>query len=89
MRERIYMILNRIYGVTMFVAFFGGVLPLIPFVAAIAIGGEGGERISIFLYNTYYPCVISLASLAVMIGLISMYIGKKSDLSTKAFKKSK
>ena len=89
MREKIYKILNKIYGVTMFVAFFGGVLPLIPFIIALIIGGTTGEAISTFLYNGYYPWVIALASVAVVIGLIAMYVGKQSALSTKNFKKAK
>ena len=89
MREKIYKVLNRIYGVTMFVAFFGGVLPLIPFVIALIVGDTTGEAISTFLYNSYYPWVIALASVAVVIGLIAMYVGKQSALSTKNFKKAK
>lgn len=89
MREKIYKILNRIYGVTMFTAFFGGVLPLIPFMIALIIGGTTGEAIATFLYNDYYPWIIALASVAVVIGLIAMYVGKQSALSTKSFKKSK
>lgn len=89
MREKIYKLLNRIYGVTMFVAFFGGVLPLIPFIIAMIVGGKTGEMISTFLYNSYYPWVIALASIAVVIGLIAMYVSKQSALSTKNFKKPK
>jgi len=89
MREKIYKVLNKIYGVTMFAAFFGGVLPLIPFIIALIVGGTTGEAISTFLYNSYYPWVIALASIAVVIGLIAMYFGKQSALSTKTFKKAK
>jgi len=89
MREKIYNIMNRVYGATMFVAFFGGVLPLIPYIIAVIIGGSTGEAISLFLYKQYYPWIIALASVAVVIGLITMYIGKQQALSTKSFKKGK
>ena len=89
MREKIYKVLNRIYGITMFVSFFGGVLPVIPFLIALVIGGSTGESISTFLYNSYYPWIIALASVAVVIGLIAMYVGKESALSAKSFKKKK
>lgn len=89
MREKIYKILNKTYGITMFMAFFGGVLPLIPFIVALIIGGTTGEAISTFIYNSYYPWVIALASVAVVIGLIAMYVGKQSALSTKSFKQTK
>ena len=87
MREKIYHILNRLYGWTMFAAFFGGLLPLIPFAVALVIGGSTGEAIATFLYNDFYPWIIALASVAVVIGLIAMYVGKQSALSTKSFKK--
>ena len=89
MREKIYNVLTKIYGITMSVAFWGGIIPLLPFIVAICIGGSAGESISLFLYNQYYPWVIALASIAVMIGLIAMYIGKIEALSTKSFSKKK
>ena len=69
----------------MSIAFWGGLLPLIPFIVAICIGGTTGENIAQFLYKQYYPWVIALASIAVVIGLIGMYIGGKEALSTKSF----
>lgn len=88
MREKAYKALQKLYGITMTIAFFGGVLPLIPFIAAIIIGGgEGGtgEAIGTWLYKQYYPWVIALASIAVLIGLIAMYVGKQEAFSTKSF----
>ena len=51
MRDKIYKALKTLYGITMTVAFFGGVLPLIPFLLAILIGGPTGQAISVFLYK--------------------------------------
>lgn len=87
MREKIYSILHKIYGITMTAAFFGGVLPLIPFILAIIIGGSTGEALAQFLYKQYYPWVIALASIAVIIGLIAMYVKNIQALSSKSFKK--
>jgi hypothetical protein len=86
MREKIYAVLQKIYGITMTVAFFGGVLPLIPFIIAIIIGGTTGESVAVFLYKQYYPWVIALASISVLIGLIAMYVGNVEALSSKSFK---
>ncbi len=88
MREKIYAVLKKLYGITMTVAFFGGVVPLVPFIVAMIIGGgaEGtGEAISVWLYKQYYPWVIALASAAVLIGLVAMYVGKQEGLSAKSF----
>lgn len=83
MREKAYKILNKIYGIMMTVSFFAGFIPLIPFVIAIIIGGTAGEQISLFLYNQYYPWVIIIGSLSVVVGLIAMYVGKLEGLSVK------
>lgn len=89
MREKIYKILNKIYGVLMSVSFFAGFLPVIPFVIAIIIGGEAGEKIALFLYNEYYPWVIIVGSIAVVVGLIAMYVGKRQGLSVKSVSSDK
>lgn len=92
MREKIYEMLKKLYGLTMTIAFFGGVLPLIPFIIAIIIGGGAGgtgETIAVWLYKQYYPWVIALASISVIIGLIAMYVGKLEALSSKSFSTDK
>lgn len=81
--KKLYNALNKLYGMMMFVSFFGGFVPVIPFIVALIIGGETGEKLSLFLYKQYYPWVIALAALAVIVGLIAMYIGKQQGLSVK------
>jgi len=76
MREKVCKALKRSYGLLMNLAFWGGILPLIPFIVAIIIGGEMGETISLFLYHRYYPWVIAFASVAVLVGLVSKYVEK-------------
>ena len=83
MRSKIYTILNRIYGIMMTISFFAGILPLIPFIIAIIIGGDIGSNISIFLYKQFYPWVIVIGSVAILVGLIAMYVGKMEGLSVK------
>lgn len=83
MRAKIFKIANTAYGLLMTLSFFGGVLPLIPFIIALIIGGDTGEAISVFLYKEYYPWVIIVGSVAIVIGLIAMYIGKLEGLSIK------
>ena len=83
MRKKIFEILNRIYGILMTVSFFGVFLPLIPFIVAICIGGKTGEQIAVFLKDQYYPWVIILGCLAIVLGLVAMYVGKLEGLSVK------
>ena len=83
MREKLFNALKKMYGIMMSVSFFAGGLPLIPFIIALIIGGNIGEAISVFLVDKYYPWVIILGSLAIVIGLVAMYIGKLEGLSVK------
>ena len=87
MKDKLFNVFSKIYGIVMSIAFWGGILPLIPFIVAICIGGTTGEAISLFLYNKYYPWVIALASIAIIIGLIGMYLGGKEAFSTKSLGK--
>ena len=87
MREKVYKILSRIYGIMMSISFFAGFLPLIPFVFAVIVGGKLGESISLFLYKQYYPWVITIGSLALVVGLIAMYVINQNALSIKESKK--
>ena len=82
MREKVYNIINKIYGAILTISFFAGILPLIPFIVAMCIGGETGEAISIFLYEQYYPWVIAAAAVSVVFGWIATYI-KPSDKKKK------
>lgn len=84
MREKICKLLRKVYGILMSVSFFGGVLPLIPFIIALILGGEAGEKIAVFLKEAYYPWVIVIGSIAIVIGLIAMYVGKVQGLSVKS-----
>lgn len=89
MKDKLYNIMQKIYGIGMMTSFFAGGLPIIPFVIAVVVGGEFGEKIAVFLYKQYYPCVIVLASVSVLFGLIAMYIGKQADFSLKTLTKKK
>ena len=84
MRAKLFEILKKTYGIMMTVSFFAGGLPIIPFIIALIIGGSTGEAIAVFLYKQYYPWVIILGSLAIVVGLIAMYLGKLEGLSVKS-----
>ncbi len=71
----------------MFVSFFAGFVPVIPFIVAVIIGGNFGAGMFSFFFNDYYPWVIALGSLSIVVGLIAMYIGKIEDMSLKSMVK--
>lgn len=72
-------ILKKTYAILMTVSFFGGLLPLVPFVIAMIIGGPTGEAIALFLYKQLYPWIIACGSIAVLVGLVSTYVSKLAD----------
>lgn len=84
---KLYNILNKLYGITMMVAFFGAALPVVPFILALIIGGSTGEAIAVFLSTKFYPVVLVLASVAVLFGVVAMYAAKKQDFSLKTLNK--
>lgn len=83
MREKLYHILSKAYKLLMTASFFAGLLPVLPFIVAVILGGEIGEAIALFLYQQYYVWVIAGASAAVLVGLVAMYVGKKQGMSVK------
>lgn len=87
MREKLFKVFNKIYGVLMSIAFWGGVLPLVPYLVMICIGGPAAEKVSVFLYSQYYKWICVSASVAVVFGLIGMYIGRIEAFSTKSLGK--
>ena len=84
MRQKLFKIINKIYGVMMTISFFAGLLPVVPFIFAIIVGGEIGESVAVFLHKQYYPWVIIVGSIAIVVGLVAMYIGKLEGLSVKS-----
>lgn len=87
MSKKIYRVLNKIYAILMFISFFAGFLPVIPTIVALIIGGDVGHAIYQFCFTEYFPWVIALGALSVVVGMIAMYVGKIEDLSLKSMKK--
>lgn len=83
MRKKLFKILNTVYGVLMTASFFAGILPLFGFIVALIVGGDFAETLSVFFYKEYYPWVIIAGSIALVVGLIAMYVGKLEALSVK------
>ena len=89
MRQKIYNVIHKAYGILMTISFFAGILPLIPFIVALCIGGETGTKIAVFLYKDYYKWVILGASVSVLIGLVGQYVSGEQGLSVKSVGKKK
>lgn len=89
MKQKIYNVIHKVYGILMTISFFAGILPIIPYMIALIIGGETGQVIAQFLYNDYYKWVILGASVSVLVGLIGLYVSGEEGLSVKSVGKKK
>ena len=87
MKKNVLNFIKKAYGILIMISFFGGLLPLIAFLVAFVLGGEIGESVSLFLFDKYYPVIIAMASLAIIVGLIGMYLSKEQSLSIKTMNK--
>lgn len=89
MNKKIYDLLNKLYAAMLMISFFAGGLPIIPFIIAIILGGDIGEAISLFIFDKYYPIVIIISSISILIGLICLYIKKEYGFASENLKKDK
>lgn len=79
--------LNIVFGWGIYVCLFAGGLAFFGFVAAIVMGGDGGQELAVMIQKQYFPMVIRAASATIGLGLISMYLGKEQALSLASDKK--
>ena len=89
MLKKIGQIINIIVGWGIYLTLILGGLAFFGFVLALIIGGGAGgtgEAISLFLQRQFFPIIIRVASFAIILGLISMYINNQQALSLKTDK---
>jgi hypothetical protein len=78
-RETTAKILSYVYGIGIAVSLFAGALSVIGYVAALIIGGDTAGEICKFIYKDFYPVIIYMSSISILIGLVKMYVaGEKS-----------
>lgn len=86
-KQKFIDILNKTFGFCIYVALLAGGLAFFGFLIAIIIGGANGESLAVAINGKYFPLVIRVASIAIGVGLISMYLGNEQALSLAADKK--
>lgn len=77
-------VLGWIYGTTIAGSLLITALSFVGYLVAIVIGGEMAALICAVIYKQIYPVVIYMASIAVVLGLLKMYLtGEKALFSGK------
>ena len=72
--KKLYTVCQKIYATMIAISFFGGLVPLIPFIVALCVGGSTGETIATFINKDVYPWIIAVGSVAIFFGLVCMYV---------------
>ena len=80
-RDKINEVVKTIFGWGIYCVLIAGGLAFFGFFTGIIIGGESATSLAVFLHKQYFPIVIRISSIVIMLGLLSMYISNKHALS--------
>lgn len=80
-KSKLALLLSKIFGWGIFCVTVAGALSFFGFLTALAIGGDSGQALAIFVQKKYFPIVIRFTSAMIFVGLIAMYAGKEQALS--------
>ena len=82
--DKVAAFLGWIYGTVIAGSLLVTALSFVGYIVAIVIGGETAAIICDVIYKQIYPVVIYMASVAVLLGLLKMYLtGEKALFSRK------
>lgn len=84
MKNKIQDIFNWLFSFFIIIAILGGGIILIMFIIAMILGGDMGEKIATSASNIVMPYFIKSAAIAILAGLISIYINGSHSLSLKS-----
>lgn len=78
-RETTATVLSYIFGIGIAVSLFAGALSVLGYIAALIIGGQTATDICNFIYKDFYPVIVYMSSVTILLGLVKMYVaGEKS-----------
>lgn len=83
MKKKILEIIKSLFSISLILAILGGGVIFLMFIIALIIGGSQGEYIAVNASDLIMPYFIKLAALAVLSGLLSIYIDGKHSLTLK------
>ena len=84
-------ILDKLFGWMIMICLLMGGLAFFAFLVALIMGGGEGsaaEALANFIKSNYFPIIIRVASVTILVGLVSMYFKGESFLSLTTEKKS-
>ena len=82
-RNKLGKVLTMIYGYGILLSLFAGGMTFFGYLTAIIIGGDLAEQISVFIFRTVFPVIMTSSTVLVVVGLIKMYITGETALTIK------
>lgn len=70
-------ILKKIFGIVVFCTLMLGGLAAIGFVVAMFLGPEIGGGVAVFIKTQYFPLIIRMTSIIVLVGFMLLYLTDK------------
>ena len=89
--KKVSEILDKIFGWMIMICLLAGGLAFFAFLISLIMGGgeaSAAEAIATFIKGKYFPVVIRLSAITILLGLISMYFKGESFLSLTSDNKS-
>ena len=81
LREKVLLVCRFIFGASVAVTLLGGGLTMLCYVVALIVGGDLAAQICEVTYKQIWPIIIKVANIAVVLGLVAMYINGDKALS--------
>lgn len=78
--KKISEILHIIFGYGIILCLFSGGMTFFGYIIALCFGGNIASVICEFIYKTFFPVLIRLSTILVLIGIAAMYLGGESSL---------
>jgi len=84
MKKKLAEITSVLFGWGVYIGLFAGGLAALGYAIALIIGGgpgEAGYALARFIQRTYFPFLVRIVSVSVMLGLVSMYLSGQKALT--------
>ncbi len=79
--KKISSFLRTVFGYGIMISLFLGAAGFFGYVAALIVGGDTAAEICKFIYKSFYPLVIKLSVVMVLLGLVAMYLNGEVSLT--------
>ena len=75
-------LLRLVFGYGILISLFAGGLTFFGYVAALIIGGESATLICVFIQKTFFPIIIRISTVMVLLGILIMYLSGEVALTS-------